>query len=230
MPMTMEVVRLKVTPGREEAYVAGRDAAVKGLRRMPGLLSATLARRGWMVGGRHPMALEGGGAGRGPPAPDRGAAGGSAGVGVGDRSGEIHDPCVDRAPHRGRPKARPGRRRDARIAYRPLTAPPTPTQRPSLVQSPGGAAEAAPPRSAVRPRQPPPRSAVRPRLPPRSAVPLDSDLNEMTSLAVATREVDRAALEELCRQLEDPTCRLALRFTGSRWTLSTPPRKHWSGW
>jgi hypothetical protein len=44
MTVTMELVRFRVTPGREEAFVAGRDAALAGLRTVPGMLSATLAR------------------------------------------------------------------------------------------------------------------------------------------------------------------------------------------
>lgn len=42
----------------------------------------------------------------------------------------------------------------------------------------------------------------------------DADLDEMTALAIAAREGDRAALEELCRRLRGPMYRLALRFTG----------------
>ena len=42
--VTMELVRFSVAPGREEAFLAGRAAAVEGLRTLPGLLSATLAR------------------------------------------------------------------------------------------------------------------------------------------------------------------------------------------
>jgi len=44
MSVTVELVRFRVAPGREEAFVAGREAAIEGLRSMPGLLSATLAR------------------------------------------------------------------------------------------------------------------------------------------------------------------------------------------
>jgi hypothetical protein len=44
MSVTVELVRFKVAPGREEASVVGREAAIEGLRSMPGLLSATLAR------------------------------------------------------------------------------------------------------------------------------------------------------------------------------------------
>ena len=42
----------------------------------------------------------------------------------------------------------------------------------------------------------------------------DADLDELTALAVAAREGDRAALEQLCRRLQGPMYRLALRFTG----------------
>lgn len=44
MSVTMELVRFSVVPGREAQFVSGRAAAVEGLRTMPGLLSATLAR------------------------------------------------------------------------------------------------------------------------------------------------------------------------------------------
>jgi hypothetical protein len=44
MSVTMELVRFTVVRGREEAFMAGREAMVHGLRMMPGLLSATLAR------------------------------------------------------------------------------------------------------------------------------------------------------------------------------------------
>jgi heme-degrading monooxygenase HmoA len=44
MSVTMELVRFTVVPGREEAFVAAREAAVEGFRTMPGMLSATLAR------------------------------------------------------------------------------------------------------------------------------------------------------------------------------------------
>jgi RNA polymerase sigma factor (sigma-70 family) len=43
----------------------------------------------------------------------------------------------------------------------------------------------------------------------------DSDLDELTSLALAAREGDRAALERLCRGMQSPMYRLALRFTGA---------------
>lgn len=42
----------------------------------------------------------------------------------------------------------------------------------------------------------------------------DADLDEVTPLALAAQEGDRAALEELCRRLQGPVYRLALRFTG----------------
>lgn len=42
----------------------------------------------------------------------------------------------------------------------------------------------------------------------------DRDLDDLTSLALVARDGDRAALEELCRRLEQPVYRLALRFTG----------------
>jgi RNA polymerase sigma factor (sigma-70 family) len=42
----------------------------------------------------------------------------------------------------------------------------------------------------------------------------DADLDEMTLLALAAQQGDRAALEELCRRLQGPMYRLALRFTG----------------
>jgi RNA polymerase sigma factor (sigma-70 family) len=42
----------------------------------------------------------------------------------------------------------------------------------------------------------------------------DVDLDDLTTLAVAARDGDRAALEELCRRLQGPMYRLALRFTG----------------
>jgi RNA polymerase sigma factor (sigma-70 family) len=47
-----------------------------------------------------------------------------------------------------------------------------------------------------------------------TAEPADGDLDEMTALALRAQEGDRAALEELCRQLQGPMYRLALRFTG----------------
>jgi RNA polymerase sigma factor (sigma-70 family) len=43
----------------------------------------------------------------------------------------------------------------------------------------------------------------------------DSDLDDLTSLAMAAREGDRAALERLCREMQQPMYRLALRFTGA---------------
>ena len=43
----------------------------------------------------------------------------------------------------------------------------------------------------------------------------DSDLGELTSLALAAREGDRAALEGLCHGMPNPMYRLALRFTGA---------------
>lgn len=42
----------------------------------------------------------------------------------------------------------------------------------------------------------------------------DADLDEMTSLALAAQQGDQVALEELCRRLQGPMYRLALRFTG----------------
>jgi heme-degrading monooxygenase HmoA len=42
--MTVELVRFSVAPGGEEAFLAGRSPAVEGLRTLPGLRSATLAR------------------------------------------------------------------------------------------------------------------------------------------------------------------------------------------
>jgi quinol monooxygenase YgiN len=44
MSVTVELARFRVAPGRVEAFVAGREAAIEGLRSLPGLLSATLAR------------------------------------------------------------------------------------------------------------------------------------------------------------------------------------------
>ena len=44
MSVTVELVRFTVQPGREETFLARREAAVEGLRSMPGLMSATLAR------------------------------------------------------------------------------------------------------------------------------------------------------------------------------------------
>jgi RNA polymerase sigma factor (sigma-70 family) len=43
----------------------------------------------------------------------------------------------------------------------------------------------------------------------------DRDLDDLTSLALAAREGDRAALERLCREMQQPISRLALRFTGA---------------
>lgn len=40
------------------------------------------------------------------------------------------------------------------------------------------------------------------------------DLDDTTVLALAAREGDREALEELCRRLQGPMYRLCLRFTG----------------
>jgi len=42
----------------------------------------------------------------------------------------------------------------------------------------------------------------------------DRDLDELTSLALTARDGDRSALEELCRRLQQPVYRIALRFTG----------------
>jgi RNA polymerase sigma factor (sigma-70 family) len=42
----------------------------------------------------------------------------------------------------------------------------------------------------------------------------DADLDELTTLALAAQEGDRAALEHLCSRLQQPLYRLALRFTG----------------
>jgi RNA polymerase sigma factor (sigma-70 family) len=41
-----------------------------------------------------------------------------------------------------------------------------------------------------------------------------SDLDELSSLALAARDGDRATLETLCRQVQQPMYRLALRFCG----------------
>lgn len=41
-----------------------------------------------------------------------------------------------------------------------------------------------------------------------------TDLDELTGLALAARDGDRAALESLCRQVQQPMYRLALRFCG----------------
>lgn len=43
MSLTLELVRFTVAPGREDEFLAGREAAVRGLAAMPGLVSATLA-------------------------------------------------------------------------------------------------------------------------------------------------------------------------------------------
>lgn len=43
---------------------------------------------------------------------------------------------------------------------------------------------------------------------------MDGDLDELTGLALAARDGDRAALESLCRQVQQPMYRLALRFCG----------------
>lgn len=48
-----------------------------------------------------------------------------------------------------------------------------------------------------------------------SDVDPDSDLDTLTSLAVAARGGDVTALEELCRGMRDPMYRLALRFSGT---------------
>jgi DNA-directed RNA polymerase specialized sigma24 family protein len=42
----------------------------------------------------------------------------------------------------------------------------------------------------------------------------EPDLDELTDLALAARDGDRAALEALCRQVQQPIYRLALRFCG----------------
>jgi RNA polymerase sigma factor (sigma-70 family) len=42
----------------------------------------------------------------------------------------------------------------------------------------------------------------------------DTDLDELTGLALAARDGDRAALESLCRHVQQPMYRLALRFCG----------------
>lgn len=46
------------------------------------------------------------------------------------------------------------------------------------------------------------------------SLPRDGDLDEVTDLALAARDGDRAALEELCRAIQQPMYRLALRFCG----------------
>lgn len=43
----------------------------------------------------------------------------------------------------------------------------------------------------------------------------DTDLDELTTLALAARDGDTDALEELCRRLQHPMYRLALRFCGT---------------
>lgn len=43
----------------------------------------------------------------------------------------------------------------------------------------------------------------------------DQDLDELTGLALAARDGDRAALEALCRAVQQPMYRLALRFCGT---------------
>jgi RNA polymerase sigma factor (sigma-70 family) len=43
----------------------------------------------------------------------------------------------------------------------------------------------------------------------------EPDLDEVTGLALAARDGDRAALEELCRAVQQPMFRLALRFSGN---------------
>jgi RNA polymerase sigma factor (sigma-70 family) len=43
----------------------------------------------------------------------------------------------------------------------------------------------------------------------------ERDLDEVTGLALAARDGDRAALEELCRAVQQPMYRLALRFCGN---------------
>ena len=43
----------------------------------------------------------------------------------------------------------------------------------------------------------------------------DANLDELTGLALAARDGDRAALESLCRQIQQPMYRLALRFCGT---------------
>lgn len=42
----------------------------------------------------------------------------------------------------------------------------------------------------------------------------DADLDDVTVLALAAQQGDRLALEELCRRMQGPMYRLALRFTG----------------
>jgi RNA polymerase sigma factor (sigma-70 family) len=43
----------------------------------------------------------------------------------------------------------------------------------------------------------------------------DGDLDEVTGLALSARDGDRSALEELCRAVQQPMYRLALRFCGN---------------
>jgi RNA polymerase sigma factor (sigma-70 family) len=42
----------------------------------------------------------------------------------------------------------------------------------------------------------------------------DRDLDDLTELALRARDGDRVALDDLCRQIQQPVYRLALRFTG----------------
>jgi RNA polymerase sigma factor (sigma-70 family) len=42
----------------------------------------------------------------------------------------------------------------------------------------------------------------------------DRDLDDLTGLALRARDGDRVALDDLCRQIQQPVYRLALRFTG----------------
>jgi RNA polymerase sigma factor (sigma-70 family) len=42
----------------------------------------------------------------------------------------------------------------------------------------------------------------------------DRDLDELTAIALRARDGDRTALDELCRRIQQPVYRLALRFTG----------------
>lgn len=50
--------------------------------------------------------------------------------------------------------------------------------------------------------------------PHRAAAADDADLDDVTALALCAQQGDQAALEELCRRLQGPMYRLALRFTG----------------
>jgi RNA polymerase sigma factor (sigma-70 family) len=43
----------------------------------------------------------------------------------------------------------------------------------------------------------------------------DRDLDDLTPVALAARDGDRHALEELCRRIQQPMYRLALRYTGN---------------